>query len=113
MKISMKTSLSVITAIVFCGLAMATPAGAQMMRGGGPPQFAGVFNPTIGLGAAYEIQTKDGTKKNMEMAIVGKDTVDGKEAYWWEIAINDEKMGGEMVMKMLLVMDAANSHSTK
>jgi hypothetical protein len=113
MKISMRTSISGIAAILVCGLAMAAPAGAQMMRGGGPPQFAGVFNPTVGLGAAYEIQSKDGTKKNMEMAIVGKDTVDGKEAYWWEIAITDEKMGGEMVMKMLLVLDAANSHSAK
>jgi len=113
MKISMKTSLSVITAIVFCGLAMATSASAQMMRGGGPPQFAGLFNPTIGLGAAYEIQSKDGTKKSMEMAIVGKDTVDGKDAYWWEMAITDEKMGGELVIKTLLVMDAANSHSGK
>ena len=113
MKISMKTTLSVIVAIVFCGLAVATPASAQMMRGGGPPQFAGLFNPTIGLGAAYEIQSKDGTKKNMEMAIVGKDAADGKDAYWWEMAITDEKMGGEMVIKTLLVLDGANSHSAK
>jgi len=113
MKISMRISLSGIAAIVLCGLAMGAPVSAQMMRGGGPPQFAGLFNPTIGLGAAYEIQMKDGTKKSMEMAIVGKDTADGKDAFWWEMAITDEKMGGEMVIKTLLVLDAANSHSAK
>ena len=40
---------------------------------------------------AYEIRSKDGTKKNIDMGIVGKDTVDGEEAYWWEIAITSER----------------------
>jgi hypothetical protein len=107
----MTSRLAGIAALVFCELALAATAGAQM-RGGGPPQFAGVFNPVIGAGAAYEVQTKDGAK-NMEMAIVGKDTVDGKDAYWWEMAITDQKMGGEMVFKSLLVMDGSNTHSSK
>jgi hypothetical protein len=108
----MRENLIGFAAIAFCGLVMASASSAQMMRGGGPPSIAGVFNPTVGVGAAYELQTKDGTKK-MEMAIVGKDTVDGKDAYWWEVVIADEKMGGEMVMKFLLVMDGANTHSSK
>lgn len=108
----MKKRFVGIAAIVFCALAMAFASNAQMMRGGGPPSIAGVFNPTVGVGAAYDVQTKDGTKQ-MEMAIVGKDTVDGKDAYWWEMAMTDQKMGGEMVMKFLLVMDGAATHSTK
>ncbi len=90
----MKKSLSGLAAIVLCSLGLASASFAQMMRGGGPPQFAGVFNPKVGVGAAYEVETKDG-KKTMEMAIVGKDTVDGKDAYWWEMAMPDERMGGE------------------
>jgi hypothetical protein len=82
------------------------------MRGGGPPQFSGVFNPVVGAGAAYEVTTQDG-KKNMEMAIVGRDTVDGKDAYWWEMAMSEPRAGGEMVFKTLLVMDGANTHSSK
>ena len=67
----MKKCLSVLAAIVFCALGLASTSDAQMMRGGGPPQFAGVFNPKVGVGAAYEVQTQDG-KKTMEMAIVEK-----------------------------------------
>src|ERR1700751_6457691 len=109
---SMKKCLSALAAIVFCGLALASTSAAQMMRGGGPPTFAGIFNPAVGAGAAYEVQTQEG-KKTMEMAIVGKETVDGKDAYWWEMAMPDQRAGGEMVFKSLLVMDGENTHASK
>lgn len=108
----MKKSLSGLAAIVLCSLSLASVSFAQMMRGGGPPQFAGVFNPKVGVGAAYEVQTQDG-KKNMEMAIVGKETVDGKDAYWYEMVMPDQRAGGEMVFKTLLVMDGENTHASK
>src|ERR1700756_2124963 len=108
----MKKSLSGLAVIVLCGFGLASVSFAQMTRGGGPPQFAGVFNPKVGVGAAYEVQTQDG-KKTMEMAIVGKETVDGKDAYWWEMAMPDQRAGGEMVFKSLLVMDGENTHASK
>lgn len=110
----MKKCLFGLAAIVCCGLALAPASGAQMMRGGGPPQFAGIFNPSVGVGAAYEVQTHDG-KKNLEMAIVGKDTVDGKDAYWWEMVMPDPRGSGngEMVFKSLLVMDGESTHTSK
>ncbi|MGH9747022.1 MAG: hypothetical protein ACRD59_13050 [Candidatus Acidiferrales bacterium] len=108
----MKRYFAAIAVLLFCWLPMAGTASAQMMRGGGPPQFAGVFNPVVGSGAAYEVQTKDG-KTAMEMAIVGKESVDGKDAYWWEMVLADKRMGGEMVFKTLLVMDGSNTHSSK
>ena len=108
----MKKSLSGLAVIVLCSFGLASESFAQMMRGGGPPQFAGVFNPKVGVGAAYEVQKQDGNK-TMEMAIVGKETVDGKDAYWWEMAMPDERMGGELVFKTLLVMDGENTHASK
>jgi hypothetical protein len=108
----MKKSLSVLATIVFCSLGFASASFAQMMRGGGPPQFAGVFNPKVGVGAAYEVQKQDGNK-TMEMAIVGKETVDGKDVYWWEMVMPYERTGGELVFKMLLVMDGENTHASK
>ena len=108
----MKKSVSGLAAVVLCSLGLASASFAQMMRGGGPPQFAGVFNPKVGAGAAYEVQKQDGNK-TMEMAIVGKETVDGKDAYWWEMAMPDERAGGEFVFKTLLVMDGENPHSSK
>ncbi|HKD62841.1 MAG TPA: hypothetical protein VKB40_02300 [Candidatus Acidoferrales bacterium] len=108
----MKKSVSGLAAVVLCSLGLASASSAQMMRGGGPPQFAGVFNPKVGAGAAYEVQKQDGNK-TMEMAIVGKETVDGKDAYWWEMAMPDERAAGEFVFKTLLVMDGENPHSSK
>src|SRR5246127_2592586 len=90
----MKKSLSGLAVIVLCGFGLASVSFAQMTRGGGPPQFAGVFNPKVGVGAAYEVQRQDGNK-TMEMAIVGKETVDGKDAYWWEMAMPDQERAGK------------------
>ena len=106
----MKKSLFGLGVIVFCSLAFASTAAAQFMRGA--PTLSGVFNPSVGSGAAYEIQT-GADKKTMEMSIVGKETVDGKDAYWWEMAMPDQRMGGEFYVKSLLVMDGANTHSSK
>jgi hypothetical protein len=108
----MKKPLLGLGAVVFCGLELASASGAQMMRGGGPPSFAGIFNPSVGAGAAYEVQTQD-SKKTMEMAIVGKETVDGKNAYWWEMTMPDPRAGGDLVFKMLLIMDGDNAHASK
>ncbi len=106
----MKKSLSCLAVIVLCSFGLASVSFAQKMRGD-PPMF-GVFNPKVGVGADYEIQTQDG-KAYTEMAIVGKETVDGKDAYWWEMAMPDQRTGGEMVFKTLLVMDGENTHASK
>jgi len=108
----MKKCLSGLATLALCLIVLVPVSGAQMMRGGGPPQFAGVFNPSVGAGAAYEVQTQDGTK-NIEMAIVGKDSVDGKDAYWWEMVMPSPHGSGDMVIKSLLVVDGENSHSSK
>jgi hypothetical protein len=61
----------------------------------------GVWSPVVGTGAAYEIQNKD-QKQTMEMTIVGKETVSGKDAYWLEYGMADPRSGGTMYMKMLM-----------
>ncbi len=84
----------------------ALSANAQMgMR---PPQFGGVFNPVIGAGAEYEIQTK-GDKMVMQLVIVGKESVGGKDAYWFEYTMQSPRTGGEIIMKHLMVIDGQNT----
>ncbi len=61
----------------------------------------GVFNPVVGSGAAYEMTSADGRKSNIEFAVVGKESVDGKDGYWMEWTSN--AMGGDMIVKMLMV----------
>ena len=82
-----------------CLLATAAVASAQMgMRQSPIPR--GVFSPIVGSGAEYEIMTSEGRKTNIEYAIVGKESVNGKDAYWLEWTTSG--MGsGPMVMKML------------
>jgi hypothetical protein len=80
-------------------------ASAQFGRPAAP-SYRGVWNPSVGAGAAYEVTKKDGTKTNMEMAIVGKESIDGKEAYWFEVTVDSPR--GTMIMKSLSVRDDQN-----
>lgn len=80
---------------------LAATASAQMgMRQRSLP--SGVFNPVVGSGAAYDMQPASGPKTNIEYAIVGKESVDGKDGFWMEWTTTAGAMG-EMVMKVLIV----------
>lgn len=94
--------------VVFFLLAMVATAGAQMGMKGGHPQFHGVWSPVVGQGAAYEVQTKDGLKTNMEIAVLGKESVGGKDGYWFEMTMRNPQMSGEVVTKSLTVLDGGS-----
>ena len=72
-----------VTGLVAVGLTYS--AAAQMGMGmGRAPSIAGVFNPEVGSGAAYEMDRKDGGQKtSFEMAVVGKEG----SGYWIETAM--------------------------
>lgn len=80
-----------------------------------PQMPRGLFNPVVGSGAVYEMQAASGNKTTMEIDVVGKDSVDGKDAYWFEMAMSGGTAGppGGMLMKMLMVLDGANSYASK
>jgi len=107
MKRTMKT-------VAFCACCLsltilAATASAQM--GMGMRQRAlpsGVFNPVVGSGADYDIQPTNGQKTSIEYAIVGKDSVDGKDGFWMEWTTAAGPMG-EMVMKVLIVPGEASA----
>ena len=63
-------------------LSLSYSATAQMGMGmSRPPSIAGVFNPEVGSGAAYEVLHKaENQKTNFEMAVVGKEGA----GYWIE-----------------------------
>jgi hypothetical protein len=64
-----------------------------------PPSISGIWNPSVGSGAEYEMDSERG-KMTMQVAVVGKDTVDGKDGYWLETSFTPPNAPGEMVMKM-------------
>ena len=89
-------------------LFVAGTASAQMGMGmRQTPMPHGIFSPVVGSGAAYEITSSDGRKSDVEYAIVGKESVDGKDAYWMEFTTNAGS--GTVIMKMLTSIGEATA----
>ena len=72
------------------------------------PAMRGIFNPVVGSGGEYEMTTDKGTKMVMEIAIVGKESVAGKDGYWFEMTMSNSPMG-QMVMKSLTMVDGTDT----
>jgi hypothetical protein len=77
---------------------------SQMGMGMRPPDIAGVFNPTVGSGAGYEMVKKEGGEKTtFDMAVIDKDPSGG---YWIEYGMQSPQSHGTIYMKSLLVRQA-------
>jgi hypothetical protein len=99
----MKLAIRIVV-IVFIAIGLTYSAGAQMGMGmAHPPSIAGVFNPEVGSGAAYEMVRKDGGQKtSFEMSVVGKEGPN----YWLEYTMQSPH--GTVYMKSLLAREADN-----
>jgi hypothetical protein len=93
-------------------LLSATPAAAQGGMMMGPPEFRGVLNPVVGSGAVYQISGGRTGNSEVEIAVVGKETVDGKDGYWMQIGANAPN-AGQMYMKTLMVIDGQVGRVTR
>jgi hypothetical protein len=74
------------------------------------PNIANIFQPVVGTGSQYLTTSKDGKTNSIEMSVVGKEMVDGKEGYWMEIGHMDERSGTMMYVKMLVTKDDFQFH---
>jgi hypothetical protein len=101
------------------GLSFAVLAFSFLLSAGGygqmgmrQPDITGFWNPTVGSGAAYEIQNEQ-TKNQIEIAVVGKESVDGKDGFWMEYAGAVPGSNGQgdaqFVSKILMVLDGPNT----
>ena len=92
--------LPVLVAIL--SLIGAVSANGQMGMGGVhlPPGF---FNPAVGGGASYLTTDSNGRKSGLDLALIGKESVNGKDGYWVEWTLSDTSMGA-IVAKELVVM---------
>jgi hypothetical protein len=98
--------------ITFAALALALPLAAQMF---GPrvPTLSGIWHPVVGTGAAYEMTKKDGQKSEMEITIVGKEDVEGKTAFWLEMAMTDQRTSQPLYAKNLMSVSDAGVTSMR
>jgi hypothetical protein len=102
--------------VAFCAfvlaLALASVARAQMgMDMFKKPAVAKAFHPIIGKGAEYETTSSgsgDAKTRTMEMGVVGKESVDGKDGYWMQFVMTSNK--GTMVGKALITGDDFQFH---
>jgi len=109
----MKNLKILVACTVFLAV-LAVAAKAQMGMGMGmrpQPMPHGVFNPVVGFGAQYEVD-RAGKKTVTEYTVVGKETVNGKNGYWLEYTSSGTPMG-DVVMKMLLVLDGGRTATTR
>jgi hypothetical protein len=87
---------------VIVSLATAASISAQMgMRSVHLPP--GFFNPVMGGGASYQTTDSDGRKSGLDLALIGKESVNGQNGYWVEWTLADTSMGA-IVAKELVVM---------
>jgi hypothetical protein len=87
-------------------LSVVSTTWAQMGRRGMMPQsppMVGALNATVGAGAQYQMTTEQGPM-SFTIVVVGKESVNGADGTWLENRFEGGRMGGEMVMKQLLVI---------
>lgn len=98
MRIRSAAGATLMSAALFAGAAFA-------QVGFRAPDVRGVWNPVVGTGSVYQIERGPDKKTEMEMAVVGAETLDGKPAHWLEIAVADPRSGTPVLMKQLVVRD--------
>jgi len=94
-----------VMAVILALWSAAAVASAQPHLPGGP-SVGGVWNPVVGSGAVYETQGQ-GDRRELEIAVVGVEKVQGASGYWLEMVV--KTAGGQMVFKSLLVVDGEDA----
>jgi hypothetical protein len=77
------------------------------------PNIADIFKPVVGNGTVYETRRtdqRDASKQPLEMTVVGKESFEGKEAYWLEFAHTEAGSGSLGYAKMLMAKDDFQPH---
>lgn len=98
----MRKVTAICTGLMLLTLVVAAASAQMGMR---QPKMSGVWTPTVGSGAAYQMDMKGQGKSEIEFAVVGTEAVEGKTGHWLEMVMNDPRQG-MTVMKMLMVLDA-------
>jgi hypothetical protein len=96
---------------ILLGVSIAPISFAQMgMDIFRKPSIMKAFNPVVGKGAEYQETFRNGDKTTkMELSVVGKESVEGKEAFWMQFYSDDGK-GQNIVGKSLITREDFQFH---
>jgi len=99
----MKTMGIVCVSVVLSALAVGSSSAQMFGRASG---WSGLWHPTVGAGAFYEVEKPGQPKQPFDFAVVGKETAQGHDAVWIELTFSTERMGN-MLVKELVSFDPA------
>lgn len=106
MRFAKRVVMMSVVALAVTGGLWAQRGGMGMM--GSMPALPGLQNPTVGSGSEY-LMTSKGKEMDIAMVTLGKEEVDGATGFWMEQRTTSAELGGEMVMKELVVKTATES----
>lgn len=96
-----RASTLIVAAILLAAGPLLAQRGGMGIGGMMPPAMSGLWNPVVGSGALYEQTSKDGSKRLIMIAVVGKEESSDQTGYWLEFLAGEEgKLG---VSQMLMV----------
>jgi len=105
MKLMVRAVLCV--AVLGFGLSAHAQMGMDLFK---KPSIKSAFHPVVGKGAQYESKSKpDAPGETVEIGIVGKETVEGKDGYWMQFVGTGGK-GQVTVGKTLFTVDDFQFH---
>jgi hypothetical protein len=99
-------TLGIVCVSVIVSFCVASGASAQM-RGGrmfGSPGLSGLWHPVVGTAANYSVQKPGRPLEPFNFAVIGKETVQGKDAVWVEFTMASDRTGN-ILAKELVVFD--------
>jgi hypothetical protein len=102
-----RTRIALLTTVACLFITGSVAAQLGSMNPFSKPNITDIFKPVVGGGAVYETEFTDKSEqpRQMEMFIVGKESVDGQEGWWMEMGHQEHKTGEMQYMKMLVTSD--------
>jgi hypothetical protein len=67
------------------------------------PEMRKYWNPVVGVGEVYEVTRTAGKKSTEEFSILSEETIEGKHAYWLEVAGESPSSAGKVYVKALII----------
>jgi hypothetical protein len=84
---------------------LVSAAGHAADGGGVPGNLDRLINPAVGQWVLYRVlDTSSGQQMTVRQSIIGKKTVDGRDAYWIETDVMSRD-GGRFIRKALIAID--------
>ena len=71
-----------------------------------------VWNPQVGQGSEYDMDSHNGTKMHVSFIITGTETVNGQPGHWLETGMNFEELG-QVYSEMLMTQTAGKLQTNK